>query len=165
MDEREDAARIAAQEEALVFEAFDENAAFAIGGALREQARADGVSLVVDIRLWDRALFFSALPGTTADNAEWVRRKANVVRLLHKSSYRVVMERPFPEKIFPDYRALDVKDFAMAGGGFPIRVRGVGVVGAIVVSGLPEREDHARVVEAICQYLGKDYAGLALPAQ
>jgi uncharacterized protein (UPF0303 family) len=45
------------------------------------------------------------------------------------------------------------------GGAFPIIIRGVGVVGTITVSGLPQAEDHAFVVRMIAEHLG-----VALPA-
>lgn len=41
-------------------------------------------------------------------------------------------------------------EYAIAGGGaFPLRVRGVGVVAAVTVSGLSSREDHDLAVEGI----------------
>jgi uncharacterized protein (UPF0303 family) len=41
-------------------------------------------------------------------------------------------------------------EFAIHGGGYPIRVRGVeGVIGVVVVSGLKQEDDHAVVVETI----------------
>ena len=82
----EDIARIIEQEHGLVFSAFDENAAFAIGASIRERAVRESLGLVVDVRLWDRPLFYCAMPGTTADNPNWVRRKANTVQRLHKST-------------------------------------------------------------------------------
>ena len=39
--------------------------------------------------------------------------------------------------------------FAAHGGAFPIRIREVGVVGSVAVSGLPQAEDHAFVIEVI----------------
>jgi uncharacterized protein (UPF0303 family) len=50
----------------------------------------------------------------------------------------------------------------MAGGGFPIRVKGIGVVGAVTVSGLHERDDHEVAVAAICDYLGVEKDSFAL---
>ena len=41
------------------------------------------------------------------------------------------------------------EDFAASGGGVPIFVSGVGVVGAATVSGLPDVEDHQLVVAAM----------------
>lgn len=162
MSAQSDIEKIILQEQTLVFDQFDEDIAFALGAAIRERGRSDGAALVVDVRTWDRQLFFSALAGTTADNAEWVRRKANSVRVLHKSTYRLVLEND-GSRLFPEQRALDPRDFVMAGGGFPIRVRGAGVIGAVIVSGLPEREDHAYVVRGLAEHLGHDAEALALP--
>jgi len=56
-------------------------------------------------------------------------------------------------------------DFAPHGGSFPINVRGTGCIGAVTVSGLPQREDHNMVVEALSALLGKDHDGLKLQAE
>lgn len=80
----DDIALIKRQEQELALPAFDEHIAFAIGSAIRERARAEGLGLVVDLRTWDRQMFFSATPGSGPDNAEWVRRKINTVRRFHK---------------------------------------------------------------------------------
>jgi uncharacterized protein (UPF0303 family) len=53
----------------------------------------------------------------------------------------------------------------LAGGGFPITVKGAGIIGVIAVSGLPEREDHGVVVDALCDHLGIKRKTLALPAK
>lgn len=161
----DDIRRLVEQEKTLVFPAFDEEIAFRIGSALRTSALAAGLAIVADVRTWERPLFYMALPGTTADNPNWVRRKVNVVRTFAKSSYRVVLEKSFEGDVFPPIRGLDNMDYVLAGGSFPVRVKGAGLIGAITVSGLPMRDDHRVVVEAICDHLGADRAALALPAQ
>jgi uncharacterized protein (UPF0303 family) len=159
-----DIRKIAAQEAALVFDGFDEAVAFAIGSAIRDRALAENLPIIVDIQLWDRPLFYAALPGSTASNTNWARRKRNVVRTFHKSTYRLVLEKARPDRTFAPGDGLDSADYVLAGGGFPIRVKDVGVIGVIAVSGLPERQDHAVVVAALCQHLGLDHDALALPA-
>ncbi|MBX3530465.1 MAG: heme-degrading domain-containing protein [Rhizobiaceae bacterium] len=155
---------IAKQEKELVFDGFDEARAFTLGSALREIALERGLGVVVDIRFWNRPLFFAATAGVNAGNHEWVRRKINVVKRFLKSSYRMVLEQQRPDRTFAPQHGLSAEDYVLAGGGFPITVRGVGPVGAITVSGLPEREDHNLVVEALCAHLGKDHGSHALPA-
>ena len=54
---------------------------------------------------------------------------------------------------WPD-SALDVKEFALHGGGFPVRVHGVGVVASIAISGLPSYLDHDMIVKTLAEYLG-----------
>lgn len=159
----DDVARIVDQERTLVFSEFSEAIAFEIGSALRANALKAGHGIAAEIRTGERPLFYMALPGTSADNANWLRRKANVVHRLSKASYRVVLEHREPQSYFGPRRGLDNADFVLAGGGFPIWVRNAGMIGSICVSGLHERDDHRVVVEALCDHLGHDRAKLALP--
>lgn len=165
MAEADDIARISEQEKALVFDRFDEATAFALGSLLRDRALADGLGIVIDIQTWDRPLFYAALPGSTGSNANWVRRKRNVVRHYATSSYRMRLIKARPDRTFPPGDGLDPADFVLAGGAFPLAVVGIGVIGAIAVSGLPERQDHAVVVDALCDFLGKPRQDLALAAE
>ena len=161
----EDIARIAEQEAKLVFDSFDEATAFAVGSAIRERGLREKFPIVVDIRTWDRPLFYAALPGSNADNANWARRKRNVVQNFLKSTYRMVLEQERPDRTFKPGAGLNIADYVLAGGGFPVTVKGVGVIGVIAVSGLPEREDHGIVVEAVARHLGLDAKALALPPE
>jgi uncharacterized protein (UPF0303 family) len=163
MAKDDDIRLVTEQERALVFAEFDEAIAFKLGCALRDAALAGGYGIVADVRTWERPLFYMALPGTTGDNPNWVRRKANVVRMLAKSSYRVVLEKTSDSDVFPPRRGLDNMDFVLAGGSFPIRVKGAGLVGAVTASGLHERDDHRVVVDALCDHLGLDKKALTLP--
>jgi len=163
MAKDDDIRLIAEQERVLIFPEFDEAIAFKIGSAIRSAAIAAGQGIVADVRTWEKPLFYIALPGTTGDNPNWVRRKTNVVRTLGKSSYRVVLEKTFDGDFFPPRRGLDNMDVVLAGGSFPVRVKGAGLIGAITVSGLHERDDHRVVVEAICAHLGADAKALGLP--
>ncbi len=163
MTHLDDVATIKRQEHDLVFSGFDEAKAYALGTRLHRLASERRLAIICDIRLWDRQLFYFAMPGTTADNPEWARRKFNVVRRFHKSSYRIVRERNSEDRSFPEHLALPQADYALAGGGFPIRVAGVGPIGCVTISGLPQRDDHALVVEAIALELGRDPAQYALP--
>lgn len=156
---------IARQEKELAFDGFDEARAFALGSAVRDMALGRGLGVVIDIRLWNRPLFFAATAGVNAGNHDWARRKINVVQRFLKSTYRLVLEMNRPDGAFEPRHGLSVQDFVLAGGGFPISVAGVGPVGAIAVSGLPQREDHRLVAEALCAHLGKDPAPYALPAE
>lgn len=165
MTTEDDLRRIGEQEARLVFDRFDEATAFAVGSLIRERGLAEEMPIVIDIRTWDRPLFYAALPGSTADNANWARRKRNVVQNFLKSTYRLVLEQQRPDRTFKPGAGLDGADYVLAGGGFPVTVRGAGVIGVIAVSGLPERHDHGVIVEALCRHLGQDRAALALAAE
>lgn len=161
----DDIARIAEQEEALVFASFDEDAAFRLGSILREKAREGELPVVIEVLTWDRKLFFCAMPGSNEGNVDWVRRKVNVVRRLSRSSYRVALEQNSPDGLLAPRHGVDGRDYALAGGAFPIRLANAGVIGAVAVSGLPQRDDHVLVYEAVCAFLGRDPAALALPGE
>ncbi|WP_419695736.1 heme-degrading domain-containing protein [Mesorhizobium muleiense] len=162
----DDIALIQKQEAELVFSVFDEAVAFKIGGStIRDRALAQSLPIIVDIRTFDRPLFYAAMPGSNASNPDWARRKINVVQRFLKSTYRMVLEQQRPDRSFKPGEGLDISDYVLAGGGFPITVKGAGVIGVIAVSGLPEREDHGVVVDALCSHLGVDGRELALPPE
>ena len=158
-----DMAIIAEQERICVFKTFDETTARAIGGKIEELASAAGKSLAIDVRFWNRPLYFYAMPGTSADNPEWIRRKSNFVRRYNRPSYVRMMQNEKAGTIgFQSDYGVDDMEVAGHGGSFPIRIEGVGVIGAITVSGVPGRYDHGFVVQAICAHLGIDYTPLHL---
>lgn len=92
MAQSDDIKQIIRQEQALIFTSFNENDAFSMGQRIRDLAVKQKLSVAIDISLWDRRLFFASTAGTTVDNSEWLRRKFNVVRRFHASSYRLFLE-------------------------------------------------------------------------
>lgn len=162
MTKQDDLKLVREQERVLVLPSFDELVAFKLGISIRDAAIAAGHAIAVDIRTWDRQVLFLALPGTSANNIEWVRRKSNVVKLLHKSSYQVVLQKD--DDLFPEQSGISNVDYAIAGGSFPLRVETAGLVGAITVSGLDGRDDHRLAVNGLCDHLGVDPAPLTLPS-
>lgn len=162
MPAADDIAKIIEQEKALVFGAFDEEAAFELGSRLRDEALARSLPINIDIRLWDRPLFYAAMPGSTASNQDWARRKINTVRHFQKASYRVFLENGGVDQTIAPRHGLAPNEFILAGGGFPIRVRSAGVIGAVAISGLPSREDHNTIVAVLADLLGADGTSLAL---
>jgi uncharacterized protein (UPF0303 family) len=159
----EDIARVAEQERQLVFSAFNETTAHEIGESIRSMAETTRAAIVIDVRFWERPLYYCAMPGSNADNVDWVRRKSNCVKRFGLASFAYTLRQARDGKGFAPDHNVDPCEIAAHGGSFPIRVIGVGVVGAITVSGLPGRRDHGIVVEAICRHLGIDAAPLALP--
>jgi uncharacterized protein (UPF0303 family) len=158
----EDLAAIAAQEKELQFTKFDEEAAWKLGSRVRELAIEKKFAVVIDVRKFGQPLFYCALPGTTPDNPEWVRRKSNSVARFHRSSYAIGLELQQAGSTLTEKQGLPVTDYAVHGGSFPIRVTGAGVIGAVTVSGVPQRSDHELVVESLCAELNRDYATLKL---
>ncbi|PCI05600.1 MAG: hypothetical protein COB78_03110 [Hyphomicrobiales bacterium] len=161
MSDETDIAKMIEQETLLVFDSFDEETALAIGLDIKQRVEAVGGAVAIDVRFWDRSLFTFSMPGVPDENAQWVRRKANSVKRFQRSTYRMMLERG-GEDVMKPFWGLDFADYVFAGGGFPIKVKGAGCVGAITISGLPARQDHAIVVAAICVAIGVDYDGIAL---
>jgi uncharacterized protein (UPF0303 family) len=161
----EDLERVALQERELQLPRLDAQIAWELGVRLRTMAVERGLAVVIDVRRFGQPLFYTALEGTTPDNVEWVRRKSNVVARFHRSSYAVGLKLEAKNDTLTARQGLPLADYATHGGSFPLTVAGAGVVGSVTVSGLPQRDDHELVVEALCAMLGRDYATLRLDAE
>ena len=158
-----DLARIALQEERLRFMVFDAETAWELGNLIKMSAEVRGVAVTIEIRLAHETVFFLAMRGVNPSNADWARRKRNLVEFLGCSSYAEGMALKAGSTSLESKYALPSRDYASHGGSFPIRVKGVGLVGTVTVSGLPQREDHAMVVEALASLCAIPLEEVALP--
>jgi uncharacterized protein (UPF0303 family) len=110
---------LAAQESRLVFEHFDEDTAWALGVALREAALAAALPVAISIRRNGQRLFHAALPGSSADNDGWLRRKSAVVDRYGQSSLRVGEQFRVDGGSFDADARLPTSDYAAHGGASP----------------------------------------------
>ena len=145
-------AELEEQERRLTLPHFTYDDAWALGTLLVELAREQGAPVAIDIRRGGQQLFHAALPGSTPDNDAWIDRKRRVVERYAASSLLVGTRFRAKNTTFEDSSRLDPDVYAAHGGAFPITVKGAGVIGTIVVSGLPQLEDHAMVVEALDRF-------------
>ena len=159
----EDIRRLEEQERLLRFNRFSADDAWALGNRIREMALARGAGVAIDISMRDRTLFHTALPGTSTDNVEWIRRKRNTVLRLWSASYLVGRRLALSGRDQVAAHNLPLADYAVHGGSFPLLVADLGCVGAVTVSGVPQRIDHAIVVDGMASFLGLDLGDARLP--
>lgn len=157
-----DIARLAEQERRLQLPRFGLHEAFELGCALRALALAQGLGLAIELRLARRTVLRLALPGSTPLNDDWVRRKRRVAELHEQSSYAVGRRLARDGASLQAQLGLSAREAAAFGGAFPIRVTGVGCVGCVTVSGAPQRQDHALVVQALAARCGVPLHEVAL---
>ena len=146
---------VAEQERLLRFATFTTEMAWAVGEALRADALRRGASMTFDVQLAGRTLFH-AVTGeqAAAGQADWIRRKRNTVLRFGRSSYAMGLELEKAGLTIEARHGLTLAEFAMHGGGMPLTMLDAGCIGAVVCSGLPQRDDHGMVVAAMAEALG-----------
>lgn len=124
-----------------------------IGLSILEHGKKFHIPVAVEITLNGLVVFRHFQDGAIFDSEFWLQRKRNSVELMSMSSLRFLYWLDMIGETLSD-RKLNPDEYAAGGGGFPIKIRGMGVVGSICVSGLPNHEDdHQIVVDAIKEYL------------
>lgn len=144
--------RIAQQEKELVLDHFTEDDAWVLGCLIVDEAKKRQAHIAIDIRRPAQILFHAALDGAAPDNDEWIRRKSNVVFRFGKASFAVGISLTLAETTIDNKFYVSPMEYSPHGGAFPIRVRGCGLVACVSVSGLPQEEDHALVVECLQKF-------------
>ncbi|CAN7164498.1 heme-degrading domain-containing protein [Duganella sp. LjRoot269] len=140
---------LAQQEKELQFAAFDSDTALALGLKVIELARRQGKAITVNITVNSKVLFHHAMQGASADQADWIRRKNNVVARFGRCSFYIGIDHKHRGVAFDEIKYLDPVDYAANGGAFPITIKDTGIIGTVTVSGMRQAEDHAMVVEAL----------------
>lgn len=138
------------QEQAeLVLKKFDENDAWTLGLWMREQAAKNNYAIGMSVNLNHKKVFHCTMPGSAPLSDDWLRRKENTVYKFFKSSYEMAYFLEGQNQTCHERYGLAHEDFAIAGGGVPVTVAGVGVVGAVAVTGLPQEKDHGLAADGI----------------
>lgn len=152
---------IRAQEKQLVLPSFSYEASIKLGEWLRARAVEKDLPLYVEIFVNGGVRFAASTPRAHNNLADWVRRKRNIVQRMGQSSYMT-------DLIFKQWGislesfGMNQADYGLGGGGFPIRVADIGVIGSVTISGLPSIDDHNLVAECLAVHLGHNFDAIKL---
>lgn len=145
--------QIRRQEELLQFSHFNNQDAWDLGRLMVEEIRSAHIDMAVCIRKLNGNIIFQYVTdGTTLDNQIWMQRKFNTVALTEHSSLAAAVQAKIKNQGVAAHGLSDA-DYAFCGGGFPIRLRGSGVIAVVTVSNLPNVKDHGFVVKCLAKYL------------
>ena len=147
-----------AEEEELIFPKLEISDAVALGEIAVKLARAKNLPVAIEVRIDDWVVFHVSLPGAKPENDWWIARKARVVASDgHSSMYERVAaeEEGVDELSWYAMNKLPEESHALHGGGYPLHVVGEGHCGTILVSGVPQVDDHKLAVAAVREFLGK----------
>ncbi len=144
------------QEDMLKFDTFTNKEAFELGTRMAQKVYDAGQSLAIGIfNVAGMAVYQHVTPGATVNNTLWMRRKFNTVMNRERSSLWFTVTSEMRGKDLAAH-VLDTNDYALVGGGFPIRLKSGELVAGAVVSAFPHYEDHQFIVDALAEYLGID---------
>lgn len=142
------------QEKLLRFNRFTSGDAMKLGCFIAARAEEAGMAMAVSIRKLNGSIVFQFLSeGTTKSNENWMRRKFNTVQLTEGCSLRAWAASILKNQDLAA-QGLTTADYALCGGGFPIRLKTGELVAVVTVSNLPHLEDHAFLVSALSEWLG-----------
>lgn len=143
------------QEKELQFIDFTNETAWEIGARIVEIAMKESLPIAISIYRNNQQLFHFSMTGTSVDNDHWIQRKNRVVQHFGTSSYYVGKMLKERDETLESAFFLDSMMYSPFGGAFPIKIKNVGVVGTITVSGLTEDKDHQLVVRVVREYLDR----------
>ena len=148
-------AQLLTEEQILTLPSLDLTGALEIGEIAKSLGQIKNLPIAVEVRLSDWIIYHASLPGSTSENQWWIDRKARVVMLKHHSTLH---ERVRAEERGVDWhKEKDVEDetHAIHGGGLPLITKDEGFVGILLISGLPQVEDHLLGVKVLTEFLAR----------
>ena len=112
------------------------------------------VPVTVQVRIGDWIVYHASLEGSKPDNDWWINRKVAVVLLKQHST---MYERVSAEERGVDWHKennLPDETHAIHGGALPL-ITNEGFKGILIISGLPQVEDHLFAVEVLKEFLAR----------
>jgi uncharacterized protein (UPF0303 family) len=143
------------EEDLLRLPSLTLNDALGIGEIAKSLSTLRNLPVAIEVRLGDWVVYHASLSGSTPENDWWITRKARVVMLKHHST---LYERVSAEERGVDWHKennLIDETHAIHGGGLPLITKDKGFVGVLLISGLPQVEDHLLGVEVLTEFLAR----------
>ena len=146
---------LALEARTLVLPSLTQAEAVEIGEIGKEIATDRALPIAIEVRLKEWIVFHASLPGSTPVNDTWIARKARVTMATGNST---MYERVLAEEQAINWyetKGMAEETHAIHGGSLPLNVSGQGLVGILLISGLPQVQDHLLGVEIIAEFLAR----------
>jgi uncharacterized protein (UPF0303 family) len=143
------------EEKALLLPSLEVLDALEIGEIAKSFCVTRDLPVAIEVRIGDWIVYHASLPGSKPENDWWIARKARVVMLKrHSTLYERVSAQERGVDWHKENNLLD-ETHAIHGGGLPLITKDKGFVGVLLISGLPQVEDHLLGVEALTEFLAR----------
>ena len=110
--------------------------------------------IAIEVRIGEWIVFHASLEGSKPENDWWINRKVSVVMLKHHST---MFERVSAEERGADWHkenGVTDETHAIHGGALSL-ITEEGFKGILIISGLPQVEDHLLAVEVLTEFLAR----------
>jgi uncharacterized protein (UPF0303 family) len=143
------------EEQILTLPSLSTAEALEIGEIAKSLGVARNLPIAIEVRLGDWIIYHASLPGSKPENDWWISRKARTVMLKrHSTMYERLSAEERGVDWYKENNLLD-ETHAIHGGGLPLITKGDGFVGVLLISGLPQVEDHLLGVEVLTEFLAR----------
>ena len=147
--------QLIAEEQILILPSLGAAEALEIGEIAKSLGVARNLPIATEVRLGDWIIYHASLPGSTPENDWWMSRKARTVMLKkHSTMYERVSAEERGVNWYQENNLSD-ETHAIHGGGLPLITKNEGFVGVLLISGLPQIEDHLLGVEVLTEFLAR----------
>jgi uncharacterized protein (UPF0303 family) len=142
------------EEEVLKLPSLTNTDALEIGEIATTLGKQRKLPIAVEVRIGEWVVFHASLEGSKPENDWWIGKKSRVVMMKQHST---MYERVLAEELGIDwYKENKVGDdtHAIHGGALPL-ITPSGFAGILIISGLPQVEDHLFAVEVLTEFLAR----------
>ena len=140
---------------ALQLSSLTQAEAIEIGTIAQEIGLDRKLPIAVEVRMKDWIVFHASLPGSTPENDSWIARKARVVLATGRSTMHERVDAAERGVDWYEEKGLPEETHAIHGGALALNVSGLGCVGQLIISGLPQVDDHLFAVEVVTEFLAR----------
>ena len=146
--------QLLAEESLLKLLTLSNKEAIEIGEIATDLGQERKLPITIEVRIGEWIIYHASLEGSKPENDWWIRRKVAVVNLKKHST---MYERVSAEERGVDWHHendLPDETHAIHGGAIPL-ITDDGLKGVLVISGLPQVEDHLFAVEVLTEFLAR----------